>query len=159
MPPRAKAAFALGAFVLSLVVPADASAGDASASGGASLTARIVGLRNDKGRVGCLLFNSADGYPNDRNKVFRRVWSPIHAASASCEFGPLPGGTYAVVYFHDEDMTGKMRKNWMGIPQEEFGFSNDVRAKIATPSFDASSFPHDSKSQVLTLHPQYMGSN
>jgi len=137
----------------------DAFAGDASASSGATLTAKVVGLRNDKGRVGCVLFNSPDGYPNDRDKVFRRVWAPIRNASASCEFGPLPGGTYAVVYFHDEDMTGKMRKNWMGIPEEEFGFSNNVRAKITSPSFDATSFSHDSQSQVLTLHPQYMGSD
>ncbi|HYA35470.1 MAG TPA: DUF2141 domain-containing protein [Candidatus Binataceae bacterium] len=159
MPPSGKAAFAFSALVLSLVVAADAFAGDASASGGATLTANVVGLRNNKGRVGCVLFNSADGFPNDRGKVFRRASGPIHDGSASCEFGPLPGGTYAVVYFHDEDMTGKMRKNWMGIPQEEFGFSNDVRVKITTPSFEATSFPHDSQSQVLTLHPQYMGSD
>jgi uncharacterized protein (DUF2141 family) len=35
-------------------------------------------------------------------------------------------GIYAVKFFHDSNANGKMDFNWMGIPTEGFGFSNDA---------------------------------
>ncbi|MBL6715485.1 MAG: DUF2141 domain-containing protein [Pseudomonadales bacterium] len=51
----------------------------------------------------------------------------------------LPGGTYAVGVFHDVDGDEALSKNFLGIPKEPFGFSNNVRGRFGPPSFkDAS---------------------
>jgi len=38
--------------------------------------------------------------------------------------------------FHDEDSDGEMDKNFLGIPQEKYGFSNNVEPVISAPSFE-----------------------
>jgi uncharacterized protein (DUF2141 family) len=100
----------------------------------------VRGLRNDDGRVGCSLFDDSDGFPRDREKEYREMWTPIHNGSAVCEFSQIPAGTYAVTVLHDENSDGKMDFNWIGPPTKGYGFSNDAKATFLPPSFEAASF-------------------
>lgn len=43
----------------------------------------------------------------------------------------------AVKVFHDRDADGRLRTNWIGWPQEPFGFSNDPPIRFGPPSFRA----------------------
>ncbi len=52
----------------------------------------------------------------------------------------VPPGTYAVQAFLDEDGDGKIRRNWLGIPQEGIGFSNDAPFRFGPPSFGDAAF-------------------
>ena len=47
--------------------------------------------------------------------------------SAICQFNDIPPGTYAIAVFHDENANGKLDKNFLGIPCEGYGASNNVR--------------------------------
>ena len=50
-------------------------------------------------------------------------------------------GRYAFAFLHDEDDNGRMNSDLIGLPQEGFGFSNDVRAGLGgAPSFESASF-------------------
>lgn len=49
-------------------------------------------------------------------------------------------GTYAIKAFHDVDRNGKLDTNFMGIPKEPYGFSNDAMGTFGPPSFDQASF-------------------
>ena len=40
-------------------------------------------------------------------------------------FTDLPAGVYAVSVFHDENMNQKLDKNFVGVPKEEYGASNN----------------------------------
>ena len=42
-------------------------------------------------------------------------------------FEDLPPGTYAVQVMHDENDNGKLDSNFLGIPSEGYGFSNNPR--------------------------------
>jgi uncharacterized protein (DUF2141 family) len=114
-----------------------------SAAGGGEIRVVVRGLRNDEGRVGCSLFNHAEGFPRNREKEYREIWTPIHGGSAACEFNRIPAGTYAVTVLHDENSDGKMDFNWIGMPTKGYGFSNNARATLLPPSFDAASFGYD----------------
>ncbi len=105
----------------------------------------VRGLRNGAGRVGCSLFNDAEGFPRNREKEYREMWTPIHNGSAVCEFNGIPSGTYAVTVLHDENSDGKMDFNWIGMPTKGYGFSNGAKATLLPPSFDAASFGYDGK--------------
>lgn len=108
----------------------------------------VKGLRDDKGRVGCGLFKGPDGFPRERNKEFAGTWVPIHRRVAVCFFRRVPAGTYAVTVLDDTNMDGKMDFGPLGLPKKGYGFSNNVRATLWSPSFEAASFKYDGKGRL-----------
>ena len=52
----------------------------------------------------------------------------------------LPPGTYAIGIFHDVNLNNKMDNNFLGIPKEQYGFSNNARAFLRPPAFEAAAF-------------------
>ena len=100
----------------------------------------VVGLRNNKGKVFCALYASAEGFPKDSQKAIRRDTSSISEKNAACEFSGIEPGTYAVSPFHDENSNGKLDTNFLGIPREGVGASNDARGHMGPPKFDAAQF-------------------
>ncbi len=104
----------------------------------ATIDANIANLRNDHGQVICTLFNSPDGFP-DHSKNAVTIAVVIKDTRATCRFKNVPYGTYAIVSFHDENHDGKFNQNWLGMPQEGFGFS-DNPSVLKKPSFDDAKF-------------------
>jgi len=100
----------------------------------------IGGLRNDKGQVMCALYSSADGFPKIGDKAIAHAKSPISNAHAVCEFPDVKEGTYAVSVFHDENSNGKLDTNFMGMPREGVGASNNAKGHFGPPKFDAAAF-------------------
>lgn len=45
-------------------------------------------------------------------------------------------GTYSIAVFHDRNGNGKLDRNFIGLPSEPYGFSNDV-GRRGPPSFEA----------------------
>ncbi len=52
----------------------------ADAVPGGALSVRLLGLRNDHGRAGCLLFGSEEGFPKDPGAALQKVWCAIDQA-------------------------------------------------------------------------------
>ena len=100
----------------------------------------VVGLRNNNGQVFCALYASAEGFPKDSRKATRRNTSSISDNKASCEFLGIGPGTYAVSVFHDENSNDKLDTNFLGIPREGVGASNDARGHMGPPKFSAAQF-------------------
>jgi uncharacterized protein (DUF2141 family) len=106
----------------------------------ATVRVEIASLRNTQGDVGCLIFNSPDGYPQTHAKAYKELHAAIDGDHAVCEFKDVMQGTYAVIVFHDENKNGKMDKNFLGIPQEGYVASNNVRPLMSAPEFKEASF-------------------
>jgi uncharacterized protein (DUF2141 family) len=109
----------------------------------------VKGLRNDRGRVGCSLFNRPDGFPRDRKKQFRGMWVQKHNGVAECNFVGVPAGKYAVTVLDDTNDNGKMDFNFLGLPSKGYGFSNDAPATFSAPSFDDSSFTYNGAGTLI----------
>jgi uncharacterized protein (DUF2141 family) len=107
---------------------------------GGFIHVEIVGLRNDKGQVRCALFSSASDFPKSGDKAVARAKSDISHGKASCEFSGIAPGTYAVSVFHDENSNGKLDTNFVGIPREGVGASNDAKGHFGPPKFEAAAF-------------------
>ena len=52
----------------------------------------------------------------------------------------LPEGIYAIALFIDANKNLKIDKNFLGIPKEQFGFSNNAMGKLSAPSFEQAKF-------------------
>jgi len=101
----------------------------------------IAGLRNERGQVFCALYSSPDGFPKDSKKAVAHVTSAITHQHALCEFSGIASGTYAVSVFHDENSNGKLDTNFIGIPREGVGASNNAKGHHGPPKFHDAAFP------------------
>ena len=52
----------------------------------------------------------------------------------------IPDGNYAIAFFIDVNGNKKLDKNFLGIPKEQFGFSNNAMGKLSAPSFEQAMF-------------------
>jgi uncharacterized protein (DUF2141 family) len=64
----------------------------------------------------------------------------ISAQKAVCEFPGIAPGTYAVSVYHDENSNDKLDTNFLGIPREGVGASNNARGHMGPPKFDSAKF-------------------
>ena len=79
---------------------------------------------------------------------------PIRARLARWEMQVRPG-RYALAFAHDEDGDGELDRDWIGIPQEGFGFSNDAAPGLGPPSFESARFAHEEASTTLSVRARY----
>ena len=117
---------------------------------------KILDIRNSTGTVACALFESPVGFPIEFLRSATNVMViKIRKTQARCDFEDIPPGTYAMAVIHDENMNGKLDTNWLGIPTEGYGFSNDAQGVVSAPSFSAASFPYDGKNLDWTMSLHY----
>jgi len=61
----------------------------------------------------------------------------------------IPAGIYAIGYYIDANENQKLDTNFVGVPKEEYGFSNNARGAFGPPSFESASFTLDSYLKLL----------
>lgn len=116
----------------------------------------ILDIRNSTGTVACALFESSAGFPTEFLRSATNVMViKIQEEQARCHFEDIPPGTYAIAVIHDENTNGKLDTNWLGIPTEGYGFSNEEEGVAGVPSFSAANFPYDGRNLDLTIGLHY----
>ena len=116
----------------------------------------ILNIRNSTGTIDCALFDSPAGFPIEVLRSATNVMViKIRDTQARCDFLDIPPGTYALAVIHDENMNGELDTNWMGIPKEGYGFSNDAKALLGPPSFSEARFRYDGQDMELTISLHY----
>ena len=99
------------------------------------IVVRVSNLRNGQGNV------VAELYPDDPANFLKgrarieRAFLPAAAQGTVdvCLTPPAPG-TYAVAVYHDENANIKFDKNWIGLPVEGYGISNNPTVFLGPPS-------------------------
>jgi uncharacterized protein (DUF2141 family) len=119
----------------------------------ATLTVRVTGARNSKGRVALALFQSEAGFPGDSSKAIRTQQAEIDPQARSAQFvlEGIPYGVYAMSVFHDENLNGKLDKNMVGAPKEGYGASNNPRKRMGPPPFDGAKFSLNQPEQSIEI--------
>jgi acyl-CoA reductase-like NAD-dependent aldehyde dehydrogenase/uncharacterized protein (DUF2141 family) len=119
----------------------------------APLTVNVSLPPHAHGQIAYLVFAGADGFPDTREKAVRRGFVSVAAGSSlQCmNIGPLPPGRYAVSVYLDENGNHKLDKNWMGIPREPVGASNNPKGHMGAPHFDECAFAHGQSAQSISI--------
>lgn len=89
------------------------------------------------GSVVFVLFNTPNTFGDFRDPLRAEV-DPA-TESASHRFTELPAGEYALLVFHDRDSNRQLDKNFIGIPIESIGFSNEYEPR-GPPQFERARF-------------------
>jgi uncharacterized protein (DUF2141 family) len=109
----------------------------ATAQGGTlTLTVRVDQFPNARGSAGIAVWKGARGFPEGIEHAVATTYAPIDGGTATARFEGLAPGAYAVTVFHDQNDNRRFDKNWVGVPREPWGVSNNVRPKLRAPSFD-----------------------
>ncbi len=101
------------------------------------LTVNIIGGP----RAGLLvfqLFDSDDTFDGFRTP-FKQFAFPVSSGGKPYVLKDLPPGTCALLVYHDENENSRLDRNFIGIPKEPVGFSNDYRPK-GPPRFQSAAF-------------------
>jgi uncharacterized protein (DUF2141 family) len=119
-----------------------------TSKGQLSLTIEISGLRNSNGQILLELFDEKEISIKDmaKNIVDKKCIIVIHN---------LKPGKYAFQYFHDENKNEKIDLNWLGIPKEGYGYSNNASGMFGPPAFEKTIF-NLNKSMVMKCKPTYI---
>ena len=105
-----------------------------------TLTVNVTGLRTNKGTLYVSLYNNCDGYPTQHAKAFRIAHTAVTGTKCTIMFEDVPEGVYALACYHDENDNGKVDTNFLGIPKEGIGASNNAKGFMGPPSFNNAQF-------------------
>ncbi len=131
MLPRTCFRLSLSAIALSLATQSGALAAD--------VVINVTGITDARGAIGCALFPDGRGFPMD-NSGAKAIWLPADPNGVSCRYADLPDGTYAVSVSHDLNGNRRTDTNFLGIPTEAWGVSNNARPTMRAPRFDEAAF-------------------
>lgn len=100
-----------------------------------NLIVEVKSIPNSRGNIFIGLFRPKDEFPVFGKQYIGKI-IPVSGRKLSYSFNELAEGKYAVAVFHDENKNGKLDKNYLGIPVEAYGFSNNARRTFSAPSFE-----------------------
>lgn len=101
----------------------------------------ISNFQSNKGICIVCLYDNANAYAGKGNPV-KCLRVSVNNKSAEAVFNEVPAGTYAVSVIHDENTNNKFDKNFLGIPTEGYGASQNKLPFAAAPKFEDNKFIH-----------------
>lgn len=97
----------------------------------------INNIDNSEGQMLIGLYDSEDHW---LKKIYKGGVGTISEGKSSFRFTNVPDGSYAVSVFHDENNDGKLDTNFLGIPKEDTGSSNNAPARFGPPKWEDAKF-------------------
>ncbi len=104
-----------------------------------SIDLELQNFKADKGgqlMVG--LFESEDEFAQLEKPVKSYVVCTSKVNQGKLKLDNIKPGNYAISIFHDKNANGKLDKNFLGIPKESYGFSNNPPSTFGPPKFEKS---------------------
>ena len=103
----------------------------------ASVTVTVTGVRDSRGVVRVAICPRAEFLHPHCPYVGR---APAESGSVAVTIDDVPPGVYAAEAFQDANDNGNLDRNWLGLPKEGMGFSNDAPMRFGPPRFDDAAF-------------------
>ncbi len=132
------AAGALAGFAPTQMSTAAAALHAAATAQDQDLTVRVVYPANQSGQVWVAVFDDQAGF--DSRASIQDVAIPANQQPLETTLSGLPDGEYAIIAFHDDNANGEFDTNFMGIPAEKYGFSNNPHPRFRAATWQESRF-------------------
>lgn len=113
------------------------------------LKVNILGPKAGEGQIIASLFNSEASYM--KSPLREKMVAVGDQGTTIIYFDNLPAGEYAVSVIHDKDADGKLDTNFLGIPTEKIGFSNNAKPKMGPAPYKKSRFTLANEIQEISI--------
>lgn len=104
----------------------------------ADLEILFTDVESAEGTLQVALYNKAGDFLSD--STYRASSAIAAVGSVTVVLHDLEPGEYAVLSFHDENGNGELDSNFIGIPREAIGVSNDAPARFGPPKYEDAKF-------------------
>ena len=103
------------------------------------LTIKISNIEKTKGEIKVGIFNTDRNFLKE-GAAIRNYSVKVDKNTAVLTITDLPKGEYAVSMYHDENSDNECNRNFIGIPKEPYGFSNNIKPKMSAPKYNDCKF-------------------
>jgi uncharacterized protein (DUF2141 family) len=134
--------------LICLLALLDASAQTPSVKSVETLNVEVSGLRSEKGHLALQLFKDGE--------LVGEEMTAISGAAVHLSFSGLSRGTYQIKYFHDENDNVELDTNFIGIPTEGYGFSNNAKGFMGPPDDEETFFQLEEGGKTVRLEINYL---
>jgi len=115
-----------------------------------ALIVSVTGFKSTQGQLIVSVFRQADdlfGPPFLQQRLCLTDSAPV------VTFKAVPFGRYVVFAFHDENNNGILDHNWLHLPKEPMGYSNDWHLGVFTgmPTFEKTNFIFSRENSAVTI--------
>lgn len=109
------------------------------------LEVQITGIKKVKGVIGVCLVEKAEEFMGncENYKEYK-----VSANKMVLSFKNVEPGRYAITIYHDANANGKLDTNFIGLPKERYGFSNNPSTRFGPPSYKKCLFDIKTNSKV-----------
>ncbi|OXB02358.1 DUF2141 domain-containing protein [Flavobacterium pectinovorum] len=126
-----------------------------SSSYGQNTQIRVSEIRSGKGQIILNVFKNNEDYQEE--KVSKKLVFEKKIENGSMIINcTLEPGTYGITLIDDENKSGELNKNMLGIPKEGFGFSDFFMEKMKKPAFDDFKVNVINQNNKISIRVKYM---
>ena len=110
----------------------------------------VSGMENNNGKLFVNLFRKGDDI---MAKPYLQYSEKIVDGKSAVNFENLPYGNYVAFAFHDENNNGSMDHNWLNIPNEPMGYSNNWNFSLFSgmPSYEKTKFHFSEQKTAIKI--------
>ena len=119
----------------------------------ADLTVILSGFPSNVGKAMVALVNSEESFKARKGEQvpYRSIALKINQLETRTVFNAIPYGHYAVKVFHDENDNDDLDTNFLGIPSESYGFSNNAHGTFGPPDYEDAIFSFNPEQTSITI--------
>ena len=117
----------------------------------ANLTIKVESVSDKGGDMRVALY-TADTWEDDNSKPVIDGVVPATAPETIVNLRNIAPGTYGLKAFQDFNRNGEFDFNFLHLPAEKYGFSNDATPAFSDPAFDRAKFTLRPGENTITIH-------
>jgi uncharacterized protein (DUF2141 family) len=110
----------------------------------------ITDLQNDDGLVFLALCDSREDFES-AGEYYLSLKVRIENGIAKRTINELPYGEYAIKLYHDENSDGEFNSNFLGIPTEDYGFSNNATGTFGPADYADTKFLFEQSKMTMNI--------
>lgn len=115
------------------------------------LTIKISNIEKIKGEIKVGVFNTDTNFLKEGHAI-KNYSIKVENSTAVLTITDLPKGEYAITIYHDQNSDNECNRNFIGIPKEPYGFSNNVKPKMSAPKYEDCKFTFlENKTLLINL--------
>ena len=115
------------------------------------LSISFTNIQEAKGSLYVGVYKSEADFMKEEKACLKKIIPVTATGNLNLEVPELTPGTYAVSCFHDVNGNGKLDTNFLGIPSEPYGFSNNARPKFRAPNWDETKFELKAEGSKISI--------
>lgn len=117
-------------------------------------TKQVVKISNIDKKNGDLYigwYNDPKSFRINEKAIYREKIVVNNQTELTVVFKNIPGGKYAIAVFLDENGNYELDRNIFGIPEEKYGFSNNILPALRPATFEESIFEINKSESLINI--------